>query len=233
LTCVEPDSDWTWTHSCGWLGEGDGLGLVPDGDGLGEEPDGVGVGVLVGLGLDTGSLVFIVGGGAWLTVTVAVGESIGAAEGIVLSEMVGIGWELAVPDVEADGLTAAARTADCGRLPQADGLAGAAWELASAAEAARTLELRASSKKPATPPTAAGRTTDDAFTSTPSPSWLRRPQYWCSPCPSQLCPCKLKIPCHRRSTPPFAGAPGRGGGGSRSLGGVAPERLEGPRDAPF
>jgi hypothetical protein len=238
LTCGEPDSDWTWTQSCGWPGEGDGLGLVPDGDGLGEEADGVGV----GLGLDGGSLdVGGGGGGAWLAVAVAVavGESIGPAdlvgETVVLSDTVGVGWGVAVPDgsvADAEGLTAAARTADCGRFAQADDLAGAARELSSATEAPKTLELMVSSRKPAMPPTAAGRTTDDAFTGTPSPSWLRRPQYWCSPCPSQLCPCNLKIPCHCRSTPRRAFPADRRHRGGRSAG-AGPGALEGSLDVRF
>jgi hypothetical protein len=190
-TVAEPDSDWTWTQSFGSPGEADGLGLVLFdglGLGLGDEPEGVGVGVLIGLGLGGGALV--VGGGAWLCGTVAVGEAIGPSdfggEGTVLSEIVGVGSGAALPDgavADTEGLTAAARTAACGRLAQ-DGAAGVARD------APNTLELIVSRRKPAMPPTAAGRTTDDAFTSTPSPSWLRGPQDWCSPCPSQLCPSK-------------------------------------------
>jgi hypothetical protein len=188
LTCGEPDSDWTWTQSCGWPGEGDGLGLVPDGDGLGVG-DGVGVGVPVGV-LDGGSLV-VVGGGAWLAVTVAVGVAIGPAdvggEATVLSDTVGVAAGVAVPGesvADAEGSTAAARTADFGRLAQADGVVGAACELSCATEAPKTLELIVSSRKPAMPPTVAGRTTEDAFTSTPPSSRLGWPEYWCSPCPS-------------------------------------------------
>ena len=195
-TFDEPDSDWTWTQSCGLLGEGDGLGLPFDGLGLGlgDVPEGLGVGVGVGLGLDGGSLV-VVGGGASVPVTLLLGEAIGAADcggdGTVLSEIVGVALGAAVPDgsvADVDGLTAAARTAACGRFAQGDGVAAAVRALGCATEAPKTLELMLSSRKPATPPTAAGRTTDDAFTSTPSPSWLRRPQDWCSPCPSQRCP---------------------------------------------
>jgi hypothetical protein len=123
--------------------------------------------------------------------------SIGRADGTVLSEIVGVGFGAELPDgealpdlavVDAEGLTAAARTAACGRLAHADGAAAAVRALSGPTEAPKTLELIVSSRKPAMPPTAAGRTTVDAFTSTPSPSWLRRPQDWCSPCPSQLCP---------------------------------------------
>jgi hypothetical protein len=144
--------------------------------------------------VDGGSLA---GGGAWLAVAVSVGVSIGPADGTVLSEIVGVGFGAELPDgealpdlavVDAEGLTAAARTAACGRLAHADGAAAAVRELSCPTEAPKTLELIVSSRKPAMPPTAAGRTTEDAFTSTPSPSWLRRPQDWCSPCPSQLCP---------------------------------------------
>jgi hypothetical protein len=198
-------------------GDGDGLGLVPDEDGLGvgdglEAGGGFGV-VLDGGGLAGGLLAggLLAGGGAWLAVAVAVGdgEAIGAfdfgGEGTVLSEIVGVASGATLPDGSVDDeLTAAARTAACGRLAQAAGaalLCAAVW----ASVAARTLELRASSRKPARPPTAAGRATDDAFTSTPSPSRLRRSQDWCSPCPSQRCPCKLRIPSHCRSTPMCAG----------------------------
>ena len=154
---------------------------MPDGDGLGVG-DGVGVGVPGGV-LDGGSLV-VVGGGAWLPVTVAVGVAIGPAdvvgEATVLSDTVGVAAGAAVPDesvADAEGSTAAARTADFGRLAQADGVVGAACELSCAAEAPKTLELMVSSRKPAMPPTVAGRTTEDAFTSTPPPSRLRWPQY--------------------------------------------------------
>jgi hypothetical protein len=197
-TSAEPDRDWTWTQSRAPLGEADGLGLVLFdglGLGLGEVPEGVGVGVLVGVGVVDGGLL-VVGGGAWLAVAVSVGVSIGPADGTVLSEIVGVGSGAELPDgaalpdgvVDAEGLTAAARTAAWGRLAHADGAAGVVRELSGPTEAPKTLELIVSSRKPAMPPTAAGRTTDDAFTSTPSPSWLRRPQDWCSPCPSQLCP---------------------------------------------
>jgi hypothetical protein len=194
-TLAEPDSDWTWTQSCGSVGEGDGLGLLFDGLGLGlgDEPEGVGVGV--GVGLDGGGSLVVVGGGASVPVTVVLGEAIGPAdfggEGTVLSEIVGVGSGAALPDgavADAAGLTAAARTAACGRFAQGDGVAAAVREPCCATEAPKTLELMVSRRNPAMPPTAAGRTTDDALTSTPSPSWLRRPQDWCSPCPSQLCP---------------------------------------------
>jgi hypothetical protein len=126
-TVAEPDSDWTWTQSFGSPGVGDGLGLVLVdglglGLGLGDEPEGVGMGVLIGLELDGGALVVGGGGGgAWLCVTVAVGEAIGPAdfggEGTVLSEIVGVGLGAELPDgavADAEGLTAAARTAACG-----------------------------------------------------------------------------------------------------------------------
>jgi hypothetical protein len=197
-TSAEPDRDWTWTQSWASPGEVDGLGLVLVdglGVGLGEVPEGVGVGVLGGAGGVVGGAVVVGGGGAWVTVAVAVGVSIGPADGTVLSDIVGVGSGadvfdgVALPDgalVDAAGLTAAARTAACGRLAHGDGAAEVVRGLGcTAAEAPKTLELMLSSRKPAMPPTtAAGRTTDDPFTSTPSPSWLRRPQDWCSPCPS-------------------------------------------------
>jgi hypothetical protein len=121
-TREEPDSDWTWTHSCGLAGDG----LVPDGDGLG----------LVGLGLDGGLLDGGAddddGGGAWLVVGPADDDGgSGDGEVIVLSEGVGVApAAVVVPDgpaagsvADAEGLMAAARTAVCGRLAHAVGTA--------------------------------------------------------------------------------------------------------------
>jgi hypothetical protein len=189
-TCDEPENDWTWTHNCGGMGDDDdglGLGLGDDELGLGLGDVGVGVGaggVDVGVGGVDDGLLF----GDVVGVAVVLAEAVGVADvvgsGVVLMDCVGVGSGEAVPDGSlADGerLTKAVVTASfAGRLAQT---LGTACAVCCASEAAKTPELIVSSRKPAMPPTATGRTTDVVFTSAPSPSGLHRPPYWCSPCP--------------------------------------------------